>query len=228
MFSAILSIDSQKIIGYQKLNSSNTQSVLYERVLEALSAEPRCQQQQLEQQRSQTISSPSSPISSLFGFAKRLFQSDDGASTSAPADAAADDDDASVSGNVGSLFNTTLLRALRGRGSNTLLCIVQGSVVFATTDAIVNAANQGCLGGGGVDGAICDAGGPALAAARRALPLLDAPHGRGHIRCHTGDAVATIGGDLSARICIHAVGPNYAFHRDDGDALLSSAYESHP
>jgi O-acetyl-ADP-ribose deacetylase (regulator of RNase III) len=143
---------------------------------------------------------------------------DDG--TGACADAAAPDvcrDDASV-------FGTRLIRSYRVRGSSTLLCVVNGSVVFATTDAIVNAANEGCLGGGGVDGAVCDAGGPSLAAARRALPLLNAPKGRGYIRCHTGDAVTTIGGDLPARLCIHAVGPNFSFHRENGDNLLISAY----
>jgi O-acetyl-ADP-ribose deacetylase (regulator of RNase III) len=124
----------------------------------------------------------------------------------------------------GCFYGTTLLRAHRVRGSNTLLCVVNGSVVFATTDAIVNAANEGCLGGGGVDGAVCDAGGPSLAAARRALPLLNSTKGRGYVRCHTGDAVTTIGGDLPARYCIHAVGPNFSFHSDNGDNLLSSAY----
>ena len=147
---------------------------------------------------------------------------DDGASAADRADANAPEEDAR-SGD-GSLFGTTLLRSHRVRGSNTLLCAVNGSVVFATTDAIVNAANEGCLGGGGVDGAVCDAGGPSLAAARRALPLLNAPKGRGYVRCHTGDAVTTIGGDLPARLCIHAVGPNFAFHRENGDNLLSSAY----
>jgi O-acetyl-ADP-ribose deacetylase (regulator of RNase III) len=228
LFSAILSIDSQKIMGYQLLNSSNTHSVLYERVIEALSAEPRGQKQETEQL-PQIISSPTSPVSSLFGFAKRLFQCDEGAGAgTADPDASgnilfgADNPDAR-SGD-GDLFGTTLIRAQRVRGSNTLLCVVNGSVVFATTDAIVNAANEGCLGGGGVDGAVCDAGGPALAAARRALPLLDAAEGKGYVRCHTGDAVTTIGGDLPARLCIHAVGPNFTFHRENGDNLLSSAY----
>jgi O-acetyl-ADP-ribose deacetylase (regulator of RNase III) len=215
--SAILSIDSQKIMGYQALNSSNTHSVLYERVMEALSAEPRGQKQEAEHH-PQIISSPTSPISSLFGFAKRLFQCD-GSGTAADADAP----DARR-GDGDKLFGTTLIRAQRVRGSNTLLCVVNGSVVFATTDAIVNAANEGCLGGGGVDGAVCDAGGPALAAARRALPLLNAAKGKGYVRCHTGDAVTTIGGDLPARFCIHAVGPNFSFHRENGDNLLSSAY----
>lgn len=96
-------------------------------------------------------------------------------------------------------------------------------------DAVVNAANEGCLGGGGVDGAISAKGGNALHSARVALPQLD----RG-IRCRTGDAKITIGGGLDAKHCIHAVGPNYWMFDDDtsddektneaGDRLLHSAY----
>jgi O-acetyl-ADP-ribose deacetylase (regulator of RNase III) len=241
LFSSLMSVNPSHVSGFQKPNGSNTHSVLYERVIEALSAQPQAQQQHQQQHQrqhqqqhqqqhsglSQVSSNPSSPVASLSGFAKRLFDFDDGAGkqadevSAAPAGAVAASD---VVAADGSLFGTTLLRAHRVRGSNTLLCAVQGSVVFATTDAIVNAANQGCLGGGGVDGAVADAGGPQLDAARRALPLLEVPGGRGCIRCHTGDAVTTIGGDLHARLCIHAVGPNFSFHRDDGDALLSSAY----
>jgi hypothetical protein len=74
------------------------------------------------------------------------------------------------------------------------------SIPFLSLDAIVNAANTGCLGGGGVDGAISSAGGEDLYQARRALPELNS---RG-LRCKTGDAKITIGGDLNARFCIHA------------------------
>lgn len=102
-----------------------------------------------------------------------------------------------------------------------LACSV-GSVVNFTGDAIVNAANSGCLGGGGVDGAICRAGGEDLARAREALPLLSTC-----IRCNVGDAVLTVGGDLKATWCVHAVGPNYADFDDDEqdpDDLLRGAY----
>merc|ERR1719193_167112 len=81
-----------------------------------------------------------------------------------------------------------------------------GSVVNFAGNAIVNAANQGCLGGGGVDGAISSAGGRALYEARSKLPLVD---GKGAVRCPTGEARLTIGGNLKANYCIHAVGPNY-------------------
>lgn len=104
-----------------------------------------------------------------------------------------------------------------------LACSV-GSVVNFTGDAIVNAANSGCLGGGGVDGAVCRAGGEELARAREALPLLST-----YTRCNVGDAVLTVGGDLKATWCVHAVGPNYADFDDsdeeeDPDDLLRGAY----
>ena len=115
--------------------------------------------------------------------------------------------------------------------SGVLLCS-SGSVVGFRGGAVVNAANEGCQGGGGVDGAITAAGGDALADARAALPAIDADGVR---RCATGDAVVTAGGDLAADHCIHAVGPNYGWlERGDGDdeeaalargdALLAGAY----
>lgn len=71
-----------------------------------------------------------------------------------------------------------------------------------TTDAIVNAANSSLLGGGGVDGAIHRAGGPAILAACRQIV--------GKIgSLPAGDAVITTGGNLAARHVIHTVGPIY-------------------
>lgn len=95
------------------------------------------------------------------------------------------------------------------------------------SSAIVNAANEGCLGGGGVDGAISDAGGPALLEDRINLPQL-----RPGLRCHTGSAVLTgpnSYGSLNVPYVIHAVGPNYMRYDTEeemaqGDELLSSAY----
>ncbi len=103
-----------------------------------------------------------------------------------------------------------------------LLCASQGSVVHFCGDALVNAANRGCLGGGGVDGAVNDAGGWKLEEARRALPLV-APY----TRCPTGDAKLTVGGDLAVSHVIHAVGPDYRGYDDEAeaDALLASAYQ---
>lgn len=107
-----------------------------------------------------------------------------------------------------------------------LVVLSEGSVVNFSGDVIVNAANTGCLMGGAVDGAIVDAGGEELMEARQALPVLD--HRR--TRCRTGDAKRTIGGQLPAKWCVHAVGPNYAVMAgmgkslEDGDKLLRSAY----
>lgn len=104
------------------------------------------------------------------------------------------------------------------------LVVAQGSVVNFQGDAIVNAANEGCLGGGGVDGAITRAGGSALKAAREALPVIAGKT----VRCKTGSAVITIGGSLAAAHCIHAVGPNYHYlsSEQEGDQLLASAYQT--
>ena len=110
------------------------------------------------------------------------------------------------------------------------LTVAQGSVVeFASPfGAIVNAANEGCLGGGGVDGAITKAGGLPLALDREALPLL----GRG-MRCPTGGAKLTgpgTYGSLGVPYVIHAVGPNYMYFDEENDVatpnqLLRSAYQ---
>jgi O-acetyl-ADP-ribose deacetylase (regulator of RNase III) len=112
------------------------------------------------------------------------------------------------------------------------LIVSRGSVVDFSyppnpkSSAIVNAANEGCLGGGGVDGAISSAGGPRLLADRRALPIVEPG-----VRCKTGCAVITgpkSYGALHTSHVIHAVGPNYAQckNMNEGDELLSSAYSS--
>lgn len=117
-------------------------------------------------------------------------------------------------------------------GTMVSLHIARGSVLdFAApavpkrVGAIVNAANKGCLGGGGVDGAINDAGGPKLWEDRKALPLR-----KGTIRCPTGGAVVTGPGDygsLNVPYVIHAVGPNYSEYGNFSkpDARLRSAYQ---
>ena len=77
--------------------------------------------------------------------------------------------------------------------------------------AIVNAANERCIGGGGVDGALNDAGGPRLWRDRENLPLLS----KDGIRCHTGGAVVTGPGHygkLRVSYIVHAVGPIYPFY----------------
>jgi hypothetical protein len=79
--------------------------------------------------------------------------------------------------------------------------LVQGDITHQEVDAIVNAANQWLAGGGGVDGAIHDAGGPAI------MQELKRKYPEG---CSTGDAVVTGAGKLRAKFVIHAVGPVYS------------------
>ena len=95
-----------------------------------------------------------------------------------------------------------------------------GDITTANVDAIVNAANERLLGGGGVDGAIHRAAGPQLLAACRQIPEV-----RSGVRCPTGDARMTPGFALSARFVIHTVGPVY--RSSEVSALfLRAAYES--
>ncbi|GAB2610907.1 O-acetyl-ADP-ribose deacetylase [Pseudactinotalea suaedae] len=95
---------------------------------------------------------------------------------------------------------------------------VQGDITAEQVDAIVNAANSSLMGGGGVDGAIHRAAGPALLAECEALRRGSLPDG-----LPTGQAVATGAGELAARWVIHTVGPDR--HRGQTDpALLASCF----
>ena len=95
-----------------------------------------------------------------------------------------------------------------------------GDITKETADAIVNAANSSLLGGGGVDGAIRRAGGPAiLAACQRIVAEIG--------RLPAGKAVITSGGRLSARYVIHTVGPVYSGgQRGEAETLASCHRES--
>jgi len=98
--------------------------------------------------------------------------------------------------------------------------VVRGDLTKERADAIVNAANQQMLGGGGVDGAIHRAAGPALLEACRAVPEV-----RPGVRCPTGEARITPGFELRARYVIHTVGPVYSGADRDAE-LLASAFRS--
>ena len=93
--------------------------------------------------------------------------------------------------------------------------VVRADIATLDVDAIVNAANSALAGGGGVDGAIHRAAGPALLAATRVFG-----------RCATGEAVITPGFRLRARYVIHAVGPIWHGGKQREDELLARAYES--
>jgi len=80
--------------------------------------------------------------------------------------------------------------------------LVRGDITRQEVDAIVNAANSGLMGGGGVDGAIHRAGGPSILEECKAIVARQG-------RCPTGGAVITGAGKLPARHVIHAVGPRY-------------------
>jgi O-acetyl-ADP-ribose deacetylase (regulator of RNase III) len=100
----------------------------------------------------------------------------------------------------------------------TTIELVQGDITRESVDAIVNAANSSLLGGGGVDGAIHRRGGPAILEDCRRLRA--AHLGKG---LPTGQAVATIAGDLDARWVVHTVGPVFSA-TEDRSALLASCY----
>ncbi len=93
--------------------------------------------------------------------------------------------------------------------------LVEGDITTQDTEAIVNAANTSLLGGGGVDGAIHRAGGPAILEACRKIG-----------GCPTGEARLTTGGRLPARWVIHTVGPIYRDGKHGEPDLLAAAYRN--
>jgi len=97
--------------------------------------------------------------------------------------------------------------------------LVQGDITRQPVAAIVNAANSSLLGGGGVDGAIHRAGGPAILEACRAIRARQGG-------CKTGEAVITTGGRLPAAHVIHTVGPVWHGGHKGEPELLASCYRN--
>ena len=96
-----------------------------------------------------------------------------------------------------------------------------GDITREAVDAIVNAANSSLMGGGGVDGAIHRAGGPAILAECRRIRETRYPGG-----LPTGQAVITTAGKLPAKHVIHTVGPIYGQNAGKDAELLAACYES--
>ncbi len=102
--------------------------------------------------------------------------------------------------------------------AQTTLKLIQGDITKAEVDAIVNAANEKLIGGGGVDGAIRRAGGDKVV---KECDEIRARQGG----CPTGTAVITTGGNLPAQYIIHTVGPIWQGGDADEANLLASCYK---
>jgi len=109
----------------------------------------------------------------------------------------------------------------KGRTRGAAIRVVEADITTLAVDAIVNAANERMLGGGGVDGAIHAAAGPELLAACRAVPEL-----RPGVRCPTGESRITPGFRLPARFVIHTVGPVWSGGGADEALRLAGCYRS--
>ena len=104
-------------------------------------------------------------------------------------------------------------------GEGSQIFFEDGDITTQSTDAIVNAANSSLMGGGGVDGAIHRAGGPAILEECRKIVARD-----GHLP--PGEAVQTTGGKLKAAFVIHTVGPIWRDGMQGEAGILASAYRN--
>jgi O-acetyl-ADP-ribose deacetylase (regulator of RNase III) len=97
--------------------------------------------------------------------------------------------------------------------------LLKGDITKIKADAIVNAANSSLIGGGGVDGAIHRAGGPAILEACRKIVAKQGG-------CKTGEAVITTAGNLPAKFVIHTVGPVWNGGKYDEEIKLANCYKN--
>lgn len=115
------------------------------------------------------------------------------------------------------MSNTPALESfLAGR-----VLVIAGDITRQDVTAIVNAANSTLFGGGGVDGAIHDAGGPEILEECREIRRTAYPGG-----LPTGEAVITTGGNLPAKYVIHTVGPIYGSESGREPELLAACYQN--
>ena len=97
--------------------------------------------------------------------------------------------------------------------------LIKGDITRIKADAIVNAANSSLMGGGGVDGAIHRAGGPAILEECRKIIAKQGS-------CKTGEAVITTAGNLPAKFVIHTVGPVWNGGKKNEAGLLAACYQN--